>query len=89
MFTSGFLLVLHGIYSKSIDSSYGSLRHPLQLFDLQDDQGDLRMGICEGQGPVILFLLAVGTTRAIFYSHFSAKPAQVEELQPCTQYGWG
>lgn len=72
-FTSGFLLVLHGIYSKSTDSSYGSLRHPLQLFDLQDDQGDLRIGICEGQGPVILFLLAVGTTRAIFSSHFSAK----------------
>lgn len=72
-FTSGFLLVLHGINSKSTASSHGSLRHPLQLFDMQDDQGDLRIGICEGQSPVILFLLAVGTTRAIFYSDFSAK----------------
>lgn len=27
----------------------------------------------EGQGPVILFLPAVGTASAVFYSHFSAK----------------
>lgn len=69
---SGFLLVLHGINSKSVHSSHGS-RHPLELFDLQDERGGLRAGICEGQGAVILFLLAVGTTHTIFYSPFSAK----------------
>lgn len=38
-FTSGFLLVLHGINSRSAHTSHGSLRHPLELFDLQDEQG--------------------------------------------------
>lgn len=45
MFTSGFLLELHGINKKNVYS----YRHPLQLFDLQNNQGSLRVGMCGGR----------------------------------------